>query len=75
MYLAHRTSGRACVSGCTQGQGSGFVLDGQTGMIVTNAHVVAGAVHVDVTLTDGRVLPAEVCSLSLSHALQSAKSR
>jgi len=50
-----------------QGQGSGFVLDGQTGMIVTNAHVVAGAVHVDVTLTDGRVLPAEVRSLSLSN--------
>ena len=41
------------------GQGSGFVLDAE-GLIVTNAHVVAGADAVRVRLNDGRGLDAAV---------------
>jgi len=38
--------------------GSGWVIRSD-GYIVTNAHVVAGATNIVVTLTDGRTLPAE----------------
>lgn len=41
------------------GAGSGVVWDSE-GRIVTNAHVVAGASEVAVTLADGRQYPAEV---------------
>jgi S1-C subfamily serine protease len=41
------------------GIGSGFILKSD-GQIVTNAHVVAGADAVSVTLTDGRTLPGRV---------------
>lgn len=41
------------------GIGSGFILQSD-GQIVTNAHVVAGADAVNVTLTDGRTLPGRV---------------
>lgn len=41
------------------GIGSGFILKSD-GQIVTNAHVVAGADAVNVTLTDGRTLPGRV---------------
>ncbi|WP_232229867.1 S1C family serine protease, partial [Cellulomonas bogoriensis] len=43
------------------GQGSGLVLD-TDGNVLTNDHVVSGAVDggLDVTLSDGRVLPATV---------------
>ncbi|GAQ78206.1 Trypsin family protein with PDZ domain [Klebsormidium nitens] len=37
-----------------QGQGSGFVVDGRQGIIVTNAHVINRADTVLVTFTDGR---------------------
>ena len=39
--------------------GSGFVVE-PSGYIVTNYHVVAGAQQINVTLGDGRVLPARV---------------
>lgn len=39
--------------------GSGFVWD-QNGHIVTNNHVVNGAVEIEVTFSDGTTLPAEV---------------
>jgi len=42
-----------------RGLGSGFVWD-QTGNIVTNNHVVAGADEIEVTLSDGTILPAEL---------------
>jgi S1-C subfamily serine protease len=42
-----------------QGQGSGFIIDGN-GTILTNAHVVEGADRVTVILKDGRKLQGEV---------------
>lgn len=42
-----------------QGQGSGFIVD-ETGIILTNAHVVDGADQVTVTLPDGRSFQGEV---------------
>lgn len=43
-----------------QDQGSGLVVDGARGMLVTNAHVVRGASRVRVTLADGRCYAGEV---------------
>ncbi len=45
------------------GQGSGFVIDGERGYILTNAHVVKGAQRVAVSLADGREFEAEVVGL------------
>ncbi|MDY6781159.1 MAG: HhoA/HhoB/HtrA family serine endopeptidase [Cyanobacteriota bacterium] len=42
-----------------QGQGSGFIVDNE-GFILTNAHVVAGADKVQVTLQDGRTFSGQV---------------
>jgi S1-C subfamily serine protease len=42
-----------------QGQGSGFIIDNE-GFILTNAHVVAGAERVQVTLQDGRTFSGQV---------------
>ncbi len=42
------------------GQGSGFVIDGDRGHILTNAHVVKGAGRVTVLFADGRQLDAKV---------------
>lgn len=42
-----------------EGQGSGFVID-TDGHILTNQHVVAGGGALEVTLSDGRRLPAAV---------------
>jgi serine protease Do len=43
----------------TRGLGSGFIID-PAGYIVTNHHVVEGAKSVEVTLNDGRKLPAKL---------------
>jgi serine protease Do len=43
----------------SSGQGSGLVWDTQ-GNIVTNNHVVEGATRIDVTLADGRSVPATI---------------
>jgi serine protease Do len=42
-----------------EGQGSGFVIDA-AGHILTNQHVVEGEGGIEVTLSDGRRLPAEI---------------
>ena len=42
-----------------QGQGSGLIFS-KEGLVVTNAHVVEGATKVTVTMTNGRVMEAEV---------------
>ena len=39
--------------------GSGFIVDSQ-GHIVTNNHVVKNATDIQVTLADGRKMPAKV---------------
>ena len=41
------------------GSGSGFIVD-KDGHVITNAHVVAGAEKLSVTLSDGTEVPAEV---------------
>ena len=45
--------------GLGKGLGSGILID-EAGTIVTNAHVVAGAVKITVTLHDGTRVPAEL---------------
>ncbi len=45
--------------GVVAGLGSGFIYD-STGLILTNAHVVAGANSTTVKLSDGRALPASL---------------
>lgn len=42
-----------------EGQGSGFIIDTQ-GHILTNHHVIAENGRIEVTLSDGRQLPAEI---------------
>ena len=44
----------------TSSVGSGVIVDAREGLIMTNAHVVRGADEVQVTLTDRRVLDAEI---------------
>jgi S1-C subfamily serine protease len=39
--------------------GSGVVVDGQRGLVITNFHVVRNATAIEVTLKDGRKYPAE----------------
>ncbi len=46
-----------------QGQGSGFLEDTE-GHILTNYHVVQGATHVEVLLSDGRTLEAQIAGTS-----------
>ncbi len=42
-----------------EGQGSGFLIDSQ-GTILTNQHVVEGEGRIEITLSDGRRLPARI---------------
>ena len=44
----------------TAGLGSGFIVDSERRLILTNEHVVRGASEVAVTLTDGRALAVEI---------------
>jgi serine protease Do len=43
-----------------RGKGSGFIVDGKDGYILTNNHVVEGADKITVTMMDGRTLDAEL---------------
>ena len=54
------------------GQGSGFLYDSD-GNIVTNAHVVDGAEQVEVTFSDGSILPAQIIGLDLHSDLAVVK--
>lgn len=42
------------------GSGSGFIIDGAKGYIVTNNHVIDGAEKITVSLSDGRTLDAKL---------------
>lgn len=44
----------------TAGYGSGFVIDGEQGVILTNEHVIRGAERVQVTLSDGRAFDSRI---------------
>lgn len=44
----------------TTSLGSGVIIDGQKGLVITNAHVIAGASSISVRLEDGRVFEAEL---------------
>jgi len=46
-----------------KGQGSGIIIDGERGHILTNAHVVRGAAHVGVSLADGQHFEAQVVGI------------
>ncbi|HEX4493242.1 MAG TPA: trypsin-like peptidase domain-containing protein [Acidimicrobiia bacterium] len=50
------------------GTGTGFVV-GSNGLIVTNAHVAADAVHIKVTLADSRTASGTVIGLDRTHDL------
>ncbi len=43
-----------------QGAGSGWIIDAENGLIVTNNHVVEGARSITVTLADGRTISANI---------------
>lgn len=55
-----------------QGQGSGFVYDGN-GHIITNAHVVHGADYVEVTFSDNTIRAADVVGEDLHSDLAVVK--
>ena len=52
----------------SRGAGTGFVLD-SSGLIATNAHVVVGTRAVQVTLSDGSVLPATLVGMDRAEDL------
>jgi 2-alkenal reductase len=54
------------------GQGSGFLYDSD-GHIVTNAHVIDDAEQVEVTFSDGTILPADIIGLDLHSDLAVVK--
>jgi len=49
--------------------GSGVIIDGQRGLVVTNEHVCAGASSITVALADGRELPASLLGADPGHDL------
>ncbi|MCA9624668.1 MAG: trypsin-like peptidase domain-containing protein, partial [Myxococcales bacterium] len=48
-----------------QGAGTGFIIDGEKGFVITNAHVVHNADEVEVRLLDDRIFRANVVGRDL----------
>jgi len=46
-----------------EGGGSGWIID-ESGIIVTNSHVVSGAENITVTLDDGRLIPVDITTVA-----------
>lgn len=46
-----------------QGKGSGIIIDGKRGYVLTNRHVVQGATHIEVILANRRRLDAQVVGM------------
>lgn len=57
-----RTGGRSSLDSLTEGTGTGFIID-TDGHIVTNNHVVDGAVQIEINFFDGRIVRGEVVGL------------
>ena len=55
----NRKGGRAPAERKVTAQGSGFVIDGKEGLIVTNNHVIDGADEIIINFTDGSKLKVE----------------
>ncbi|MGL4209232.1 MAG: trypsin-like peptidase domain-containing protein [Candidatus Adiutrix sp.] len=49
--------------------GSGVIIDGARGVLVTNEHVIRDAARITVTLSDGRELPAEILGADPAYDL------
>ncbi|MEK7777265.1 MAG: trypsin-like peptidase domain-containing protein [Chloroflexota bacterium] len=61
--VVQATTGRFGSRPVQRGQGSGFLIDAE-GHILTNYHVVQGATQIQVVLSDGRTLDAQVTGTS-----------
>jgi S1-C subfamily serine protease len=57
--VARRAGGMQQRDGLAQGSGTGFVVD-REGHIMTNFHVVEGAVQIEVNFFDGRIVRGEI---------------
>src|SRR5690606_14817718 len=49
--------------------GSGIVFDAARGLILTNNHVIDGAVRIEVVLSDGRLMPARLVGRDIGSDL------
>ncbi|MBI2299121.1 MAG: trypsin-like peptidase domain-containing protein [Armatimonadetes bacterium] len=58
--FGHGQGGQGRGESQLRGSGSGFIIDGEKGLVMTNQHVVEGAERLEVTLTDDRSFHAEV---------------
>lgn len=59
-FFDQRNFGEKLPSRRVQSLGSGFVIDGEEGLIVTNNHVIERADEIKVNFNDGMQLPAQV---------------
>jgi len=53
----------------SSGEGSGFILDNQNGYVLTNNHVIEGANNINITLSTGSSMQAEVMGTDNVHDL------
>ncbi|QND53605.1 DegQ family serine endoprotease [Phyllobacterium sp. 628] len=68
-YFGKQGPGKSNPSHKVQSLGSGFVIDAEQGIIVTNNHVIADADDIEVNFTDGSKLKAELVGKDLKTDL------